>query len=236
MKVKVLESTLQDFGIELLGRRSINLDSKIKLEAYSSLKFAQYEGPCFLGSWSYVVSGFVSHAHIGRYCSIGEDVQIGRQSHPTDLASTSPVFYLPFSSVNSAARDLSDVNAKTFARSDIHVGVKTVIGNDVYIGHGAIILAGVTVGTGSIIGAGTVVTKEIPPFSVAVGNPAKVVKMRFEENKIRRLLESEWWRFMPWELPSELIDDIESFTDQVDKLLTPKDPLPIFCPEDLLEQ
>jgi acetyltransferase-like isoleucine patch superfamily enzyme len=89
-----------------------------------------------------------------------------------------------------------------------------VIGNDVWIGHGVTILSGVTIGDGAVIGTLSVVAKDIPPYSVAVGNPCKVVKQRFSEEHIKRLLEIKWWDLPPEKinsliplLMSEKIDD-----------------------------
>lgn len=70
---------------------------------------------------------------------------------------------------------------------------KTIIGNDVWIGNGAIVINGVSVGDGAIIGAGAVVTKDVPPYSVVVGVPAKVIKKRFSDNVIAKLLQIKWW-------------------------------------------
>jgi acetyltransferase-like isoleucine patch superfamily enzyme len=74
-------------------------------------------------------------------------------------------------------------------------GRKTVIGHDVWIGCNSVVLSGVTIGTGAVIGAGSVVTKDIPPYAIAYGNPAKVHRYRFDPETIDALLKSEWWRF-----------------------------------------
>ena len=71
--------------------------------------------------------------------------------------------------------------------------VKTIIGSDVWIGANAIVKKGVKIGTGAVIGAGSVVTKDIPPYAIAVGVPAKVIKYRFDEETIKRILDSKWW-------------------------------------------
>ena len=71
---------------------------------------------------------------------------------------------------------------------------KLVIGNDVWIGHNAIILPSVSnIGDGAVIGAGSVVTKDVPPFAVVAGNPAKIILYRFSEEKIREIMKSPWW-------------------------------------------
>lgn len=74
-------------------------------------------------------------------------------------------------------------------------GSKTTIGNDVWIGNGAIIINGASVGDGAIIGAGAVVTKDVPPYSIVAGVPAKVIRMRFDDTTINRLLKIKWWNW-----------------------------------------
>jgi hypothetical protein len=74
------------------------------------------------------------------------------------------------------------------------------IGNDVWIGHGACILPGVVIGDGAVVGAMAVVTKSVPPYAVVAGNPASIRRMRLPAVTAGRLLETEWWRFAPWQL------------------------------------
>jgi acetyltransferase-like isoleucine patch superfamily enzyme len=75
-----------------------------------------------------------------------------------------------------------------------------VIGNDVWIGTGAIILRGLSVGDGAVIGAGAVVTKDVPPYAIVAGNPARVIKYRFEEAVIKRIQASKWWEMSDGEI------------------------------------
>lgn len=77
---------------------------------------------------------------------------------------------------------------------------KTVIGSDVWIGTNVTILNGVKIGDGSVIGANTIVTKDVPPYSIVVGNPGKIVKFRFDEKQIEELLRLKWW-----ELPKDIL-------------------------------
>lgn len=121
---------------------------------------------------------------IGRYCSISHDVKIGLGPHPANYVSTSAVFYNPH---------WGFVTQKSF--DEITAAGITVIGNDVLIGASAIILAGVHVGTGAIIGAGAIVTKDVEPYSVVVGAPARKVRDRFPEGIKTMLLQSRWWEW-----------------------------------------
>lgn len=129
---------------------------------------------------------------IGSFCSIADEVVIfGGGEHRPDWITTSPIrvmFNLPG------------------AMDDGHPHTKgeTRIGNDVWIGYRAMILSGVTVGDGAIIGAGAVVTKDVPPYSIVAGNPAKVVKYRFDEETREVLLRIKWWE---WEI-EKIVDNV----------------------------
>ncbi|RQO76828.1 acetyltransferase [Aquitalea sp. FJL05] len=123
---------------------------------------------------------------IGKYCSISHGVKIGMGPHPLDFFSTSPLFYQKYRGmVNEDFYD--EYQDKGY----------TVIGHDVFIAANAIVVAGVTVGDGAVIAAGAVVTKDIPPYAVAAGVPAKIIKYRFDEKTRDKLLESKWWDLDP---------------------------------------
>ncbi len=120
---------------------------------------------------------------IGNYCSIGPDVTIGFSPHPIDFVSTHPAFYS------------NNKSFKTFAdKMYFDEAVKlTTIGNDVWIGGKATILPGVTISDGAIIAYGSLVTKDVPPYAIVGGVPAKTIKYRFSENIINDLLRIKWW-------------------------------------------
>ena len=88
---------------------------------------------------------------------------------------------------------------KTWSSSIGGAPSRATIGHDVWIGHGAKIMAGVTIGTGAVIGAGAVVTRDVGPYEIAVGAPARTVRTRFTQDVIRRLLASAWWE---WDRPT----------------------------------
>lgn len=137
-----------------------------------------------LGDFSYIAKNSnVSHCKIGKFCSIGPNFCCGLGIHPTKGISTAPMFY-------STARQ----NGITLSKENkVEESKQTVIGNDVFIGANVTALDGVIIGDGAIIGAGAVVTRDIPPYAIAVGVPAKVVKYRFDETTIKELLENQWW-------------------------------------------
>ena len=120
---------------------------------------------------------------IGKFCSIGPNFVCGYGIHPTDGVSTSPMFY-----------STHKQNGTTFAKEEKTQERKRInIGNDVFIGVNVTVLDGVTIGDGAIIGAGAVVSKDIPPYAIAVGCPIRIIKYRFKEETINEFLRLKWW-------------------------------------------
>lgn len=224
--IKMDLETLKRRGIEVLPRGpqgTITLPRHTILEAPSSLKWTQYEHSIELGAFSYQVSGYCFAARIGRYCSFGEEVQIGRQNHPLTWVSTSPAFYLG-DKLFELGDDFADAEAyhsyRFSAKTPPTKAQITTIGNDVWVGHGAYIAAGVTIGDGAIVAAQSVVTKDVPPYAVVAGNPAVIKKMRVPPQFISPLLRLRWWRYAPWQLdhldPSNVGDFIQGLTKMRD--------------------
>jgi len=138
-----------------------------------------------MGRYSYVGYGSTLFgADIGRFCSIASNVKIGLGLHPLDQVSTSPVFY---SSSNVFRRKW--VERTSTAAEWLEVS----IGHDVWIGTNALIMGGVRIGHGAVIAAGAVVTRDVQPFAVVGGVPAKLIRMRFPEEMVHALLASAWW-------------------------------------------
>ena len=144
---------------------------------------------------------------IGAYCSIAENVKIflGGE-HRTDWVTT-----YPFNSFWECAKS---IKGHPTTKGDV------IIGNDVWIGHGAVILSGVTIETGAVIGCSAVVAKNIPSYCIAGGNPAVVIKKRFAENIIERLLKSKWWEldeaFLEKHIPLLLSSKVEEFLKNIE--------------------
>ena len=124
----------------------------------------------------------INHAKIGKFCSIANNVIIGGGKHPIKWTSTSPVFY--------EGRDSVKTKFSEHKREPVS---STIIGHDVWIGQNVIIKQGVCIGTGSVIGMGSIVTKDVAPYTIVAGNPAKLLRNRFDEIIITNLMQSEWW-------------------------------------------
>jgi chloramphenicol O-acetyltransferase type B len=131
---------------------------------------------------------------IGSFCSIGSGasfVMAGNQGHRMEWISTFPFFYL-------------DEECMAEAPNGYQGAGDTVIGHDVWIGAEAMIMPGIKVGHGAVIGARSVVTKDIEPYTIVAGNPAKPIRKRFSEEQIQRLLEMSWWNWSEKELASTM--------------------------------
>lgn len=160
-----------------------------------------------LGRYSYV--GYDCEIHncdIGTFCSIANNLIVGGAQHPMDWVSTSPVFY-----------SVSGGTGHRLGNNTPPVDKRTTIGNDVWIGSRVTIMQGVHVSNGAVIGAGSVVTKDVPPYAIVAGVPAKIIKYRFSEDIIAKLDASEWWN-LPKELLtkySDLMVSPEAFLNEI---------------------
>ena len=157
-----------------------------------------------MGDYSYIGRGSrIVHADIGKFCSISSDTIIGMATHTLNKLSTSPIFTEAKNGTNHSWVPFSVINPYE----------RVIIGNDVWIGARAMVLGGKKIGNGAVIAAGAIVTKDVQPYSVMAGVPAKVIRYRFPQEIIDRLEAIQWWT-----LPDEeLIKNINLFqSNQVD--------------------
>jgi len=144
--------------------------------------FSSYHGieiGMYSGKGMFTPGNFKEGTMIGRYCSIYDSVRAFDANHPMNTKSTHAFFYNP---------DLGHIDRDILKRTNLTVG------SDVWMGHNVILLPAVTsVGHGAVIGAGSVVHQDVPPYSVVVGNPARIIRYRFTPKKIKELLEEKWW-------------------------------------------
>jgi len=164
-----------------------------------------------MGDFSYVSNySRLVNVSVGNFCSIGPHVQIGLAPHPSRIfVSTYPAFY----------SDYNEGCPLSFRKNKIFNDEvpETGIGNDVWIGSNVIIPGGIQIGTGVIVATGSVVVKDVPPYAVVGGNPAKIIRYRFPEEQIKALLESEWWDWPIEKIRQHADDfsDVEKFLEDL---------------------
>jgi virginiamycin A acetyltransferase len=158
-----------------------------------------------IGSYTYIAKNAnISLATIGYFCSIGPNFLCGWGIHPVDGISTHPMFYSTQkpNGISLSAKD------KVVEREKIEIG------NDVFIGANVTILDGVKIGNGAVIGAGAVVSKDIPPYAIAVGSPINIVKFRHTPEIIEKLNKIKWWEWEPGKLK-----EVEKYFNKVEEFV-----------------
>jgi len=194
----MLKKIIRFFRYKKLKRKKIVVassavvDKNTIFEGYNVIHKNCDISNCYVGIGTYIHdSGRFAKCKIGRWCSIGPNVKIVVGNHPLDFFSTHPVFY----SSRSFAGLKFDNNINFDEYSYISTDKKWYceIGNDVWIGEDVRIMNGVIIGDGAVIAAGALVTKDVEPYSVIGGVPAKVIKKRFSDDIINKMLEIKWW-------------------------------------------
>lgn len=156
-----------------------------------------------LGKYSRIRTMSALHdVEIGKYCSISRNVRIGLGRHPVHLPSSNSIFY---------AHKKNEVRSDWVGAVDFEEHQSTKIGNDVWVGEYVTIPGGVTIGDGAVVATRAVVTRDVPPYAVVAGVPAKIVKYRFPPDTVEALLKLAWW-----DLSDEVIlENIEFFHSPV---------------------
>jgi phosphonate metabolism protein (transferase hexapeptide repeat family) len=161
-----------------------------------------------LGDYSYLGPGcLIADAQIGRFCAIAAQVRIGAPNHPLDRPSQHRFTYCPEYYTATAQRDHAFFRQR---RAD-----RVLIGNDVWIGHAVIVMPGVKVGDGAVLAAGAVVTRDVAPYTIVGGVPARQIRERFSRAIAARLSRIAWWDWPAetiWQrLPEFQSGDVEAF-------------------------
>lgn len=177
---RILKGNKKSLVAKLFLRYIIKLEGSA-YTSYTARKIMARDYKVSIGVHSYgevfVPKAFEAGVTIGKFCSIGREVKVITANHPIDNLSTHPYFYYKKDTGQNANSQL-----------------KLDIGNDVWIGHRAIILPGCTmIGDGAIIGAGAIVTRNIEPFSIVAGSPAREIKKRFDNKTIQSIYKDPWW-------------------------------------------
>ena len=180
-----------------------------KIDKTSKVRFKSLVVESNIGKHSYISeNSTVLYCDIGSFCSVASGCVIGGASHPIDWVSTLPVF-----------EGCSSVLKKKFAEIPYDPYKKTEIGNDVWIGNNSLIKAGVKIADGAVIGMGSVVTHDVGPYEVWAGNPARLIKKRFDDETIGELLQVQWWNLPEDDLKKygDLINEPKKFLEAISK-------------------
>lgn len=213
---------LDRLGLRLPGlRQAKTLHPDSRIEAPTSIISTVPTGAFLdIGAFCNLSGGTINNARFGRYCSVASGVTIGPHEHPTDWLTSSRAAYYP------EVNGWNDLVAPD-RRAQVRAGRRpfaascpvTEIGADVWIGQGAFVKAGVTLGTGAIIGARATVLRDVPPYAVVVGTPGRVLRLRFPEAVVEKLLALEWWRYCIYDLFAAPMDDIERAIGVIGELI-----------------
>lgn len=200
------------------GKRLLTVDELSEISTWGMFDETVIEAPVFIGrsqietqkigAFTYINHRPVKHvttnsvieaSSIGRFCMIAHAVNVGFATHPTSFISGH--FAFRYDEKADYAHDFMTIMhddteeqmRKTYLEHSIYP--LPVIGNDVWIGYGAMVLNGVSIGDGAVVAAGSMVTKDVPPYSIVGGNPARIIKMRFSEELVEQLLRIKWWEY-----------------------------------------
>ena len=216
-------STKNGKGITILG--PVYIDSNCEIETPVRLN-GGYFSVQSIGAFSYISRGavFKGVKSIGRFCSIATNVSVGYGNHNTSFISMHPLFenidYSWNENFHSLRKDHLRWLEKMHEVSSEFMKEKNSppeIGNDCWIGTGAFICRNVRIGNGAVIGAHAVVTKDVPPYAIAVGCPARIIKYRFTQEVIQKLEKLKWWEYGPDILADANLNDLKSTCEIIEE-------------------
>lgn len=208
---------------------------QLSLEGYSGI----YSGGnlAAMGAFSYSHSTLNPYLRIGRYCSISPGLSVTGPRHPVEWLSTSNIgFDSAALNVASFHEDFNDGNFRTGDPRKLERPYPQ-IGNDVWIGQNVVINRGVTVGHGAVIAAFSVITRDVPPYTIVGGNPAKIIRLRFPSEVVDRLLAAAWWQYNPRDFAHNEMSDVEAMLAFFEREADSMEPFapPILTGADIVE-
>ena len=190
----------------------IKINGPMAVERYGTLVRNHFFS---IGAFSYANTFLPHDIRIGRYCSIAGHVEVMTAQHPIDRFTTSPITYL--SRWPGVAKN--EFGADWEIEPFVEMPPPPVIGNDVWIGQNVLIKGGCTIGDGACIAARSVVTRDVEPYAIVGGVPARVIRYRFSETIRERMLSLKWWRYRFTDLPKVPKTDIEGFLSALEDLI-----------------
>ncbi len=219
---------IEGAGFRLPGRSVLELDESSTFEQPTNLSAdINPSAPVHIGAFTLLNGPAIANCTIGRYCSLALGATIGAADHPVDFLTSSTAGWHP------NFLGWRDGRGGPLPSVDFVGRPHTQIGNDVWLGHGAFLRAGVTIGDGAIIAAGAVVTRDVPPFAIVGGVPAKIIRYRFDAATIERIQRLRWWQYCLYDFPIA-VDQVAALLDWIEA--TPPEPYTprILTPADLL--
>ncbi len=163
-----------------------------EIGGYSTLQNTTFDHYSYCGGYC-----TFQNATIGKFSNIAASVRVGATDHPMDRATLHHFTY------RSAMYGFGEDDQEFFNHRESRI---TTIGHDTWIGHGAMIKPGIAVGNGAVVGQGAVVTKDVPPYAIVAGNPAKILRYRFPEDTVRSLEAIAWWDWPDDKIKAHLLD------------------------------
>lgn len=207
---------LKSLGINISTKSTVAKTTVISCEAPVFLSSMEIHMIGSIGAFSYMRGGRIGGGlkSVGRYCSIAPGITVGDSNHAVNWLSTHPFQY----GASTIFKNWTKRKDHQFLKMKHTKSPNTVIGNDVWIGANVTIMPGVTIADGAVVGAGSVVTKDVPAYAIVAGVPAKIIRFRFDENTIKKLLDLKWWRFEADSLLGVQFDEIDTAIAQIKEL------------------
>lgn len=217
-----MDVVITDKFLEVIYRKKIAITSATTGKSVFfpvGNKIEQYAG--IYDSRNLITAGAFSFSHssvldprlvkIGRYCTIESDVKIAHTNSPMHFLTTNPILYAP-----------SEIQKIDYQQEDNIISYQKAkqlveIEHDVLIEQNSVLIAGVKLHTGAVVKAGSVVCEDVPPYAIVQGNPAKIIAMRFDNDTITRLLDSEWWHYNIYDLAYLNVTNTPNFLDRLDQ-------------------
>ena len=189
----------------------VKIDNKSKISRKAKIYGRVQVVHSTMGDYSYVGGNSrIIHTDIGKFCSISGETKIGMGTHTLEKISTSPIF----------TEAKNGTKHSWVKKSLVNPFKRVIVGNDVWIGARTMVMGGVKIGDGAVIGAGSIVTKDISPYAVVAGVPAKVIRYRFPQAQIDALLANPWWNLPDEQLKEciELFQDSTNINEKINEL------------------